>query len=228
MSYPVRPWRGRGGGRRDPFAALDAMQERMSRMFGETLTGFRGRTPMWHPDLDVDETADAWMVEIRLPGVAPDEVTVDVTDRELVVRSRHEESSDSDASAESEIEQAPGASRSRRSSSFLYRLSLPSEVDTEKIDATMDHGLLTITLPKSTQSSSRSISIGRRGKSIEGQVTGQSAGSATADSVRAEGQQGETERAEAAQPSTGVDYTNPAGASQGGTSQAEAPAAGES
>jgi HSP20 family protein len=191
MSYPVRPWRGRGS-RRDPFAALDAMQDRMSRMFGESLTGFRGRTPMWHPDLDVDETADGWVVEIRLPGVAPDEVTVDITDRELVVRSRQEES-DTESSAEAEIEQAPGASRSRRSSSFMYRLTVPSEVETEKIDATMDHGLLTITLPKSSQSRSRSISVSRRGtKSIEGEASG----SATAESVRAEGQQGESERAQ--------------------------------
>ena len=67
MSYPVRPsWRGR----RDPFASLEAMQERFNRMIGDAITGYRGRTPFWHPDIDIDETEDAWTVEVRLPGVA--------------------------------------------------------------------------------------------------------------------------------------------------------------
>jgi HSP20 family protein len=149
MSYPVRPsWRGQGGGRRDPFASLEAMQDRVNRLLGDAITGYRGRTPLWHPDIDVDETGDGWVIEARLPGVAPEEVAVDVSDRELTIRAVHDEAEDE--------------ARARRYADFSYRLTIPSDVDTDAIEATMDHGLLTVRLPRSTTSRTRRISVGQR------------------------------------------------------------------
>jgi HSP20 family protein len=161
MSDPVRPWQARGASRHDPFAALEALQNRLSRTFGYTF-GSGPEQGRWHPDVDLEEDGDGWVVEVRLPGVAPDEVSVDVTDRELYVRSRTNEE-DADVPAES----APATTRSRRFSEFSYRVTLPSEVDPEGIDATMDHGLLTIRLPRATQARSRKIEIGRRSESSQ-------------------------------------------------------------
>jgi HSP20 family protein len=144
MSYPVRP------PRRDPFASLEAMQERFNRMLGDAITGYRGRTPFWHPDVDVDETEDAWTVEVRLPGVAAEEVTIDVNDRELSIKT-------------AKTEETSGRSRY---SDFSYRLTVPPDVDVDAIDATMDHGLLVVRLPRTKTSRSRRISVARR---IEGE-----------------------------------------------------------
>jgi HSP20 family protein len=188
MSYPVRPWRARGVAR-DPFAALESM----NRLFGETLTGYRGRSAAWHSDVEVDEDDEGWVVEVRLPGVAPDEVSVDITDRELHIRSRSEGSDGGDeagaggAAAESgeggeageggegqpAATEAPKTARSRRWGSFSYRLTIPSDVDPDRIDATMDHGLLTVRLPRSTKSRARQINVGRKQQSIEGESTPQ-------------------------------------------------------
>jgi HSP20 family protein len=206
------------------------MQERMSRMFGDVMTVPRGRTPMWHPDIDVDETADGWVIEARLPGVAPDEVSVEITDRELVIRSRHEQAEGDGVGGDDSA--AKATARTRRWSSFLYRLTIPSDVDPSRIDATMDHGLLTITLPRSTESRSRSISVGTRGgQAIEGEAAGQptAAGEAAggeaasgASGEAASGASGEAQQAAAAPTSTqggesvaGTDYTSAAGVSQG-------------
>lgn len=173
MSYPVRgQWRGRGG-RMDPLAPLEAVQERVNRLLGDAFTGYRGRTPMWHPDVDVEESGDGWTIEVRLPGVAPDEVAVDITDRDLWVRSVHEETEPA-AGAEA-TEEAPGRVTARRYADFSYRLTMPADVDAEKIDAAMDHGLLTVRLPRSTTSRTRRVSIGQGGRTIEGKAgfTGQ-------------------------------------------------------
>jgi HSP20 family protein len=143
MSYPVRPSR---RGRRDPFASLEAMQERFNRMIGDAITGYRGRTPFWHPDIDIDETEDAWTVEVRLPGVAAEEVAIDVNDRELSIKT-------------TKTEESSGRSRY---SDFSYRLTVPSDVDVDAIDATMDHGLLVVRLPRTKTSRSRRISVARR------------------------------------------------------------------
>jgi HSP20 family protein len=208
MSYPVRPWRGRGMARFDPYGAFDAMQERFNRMFGDALTGYRGRTPMWHPDVDIDETDDGWAVEVRLPGVAPDEVSIELNDRELIIKSRHEESEETGpeeaaqyaegqagerpagagqvgegavgegTAAQGTAAQGPaaerrGTSRSQRLMTFSYRLTIPSDVDLDKIDATMDHGLLTVNLPRSTGQTGRRIAVGSSGRAIEGEATEQ-------------------------------------------------------
>jgi HSP20 family protein len=117
-------------------------------------------------DIDVEESGDGWLVEVRLPGVAPDEVTIDVHDRELQIRARHEEGDQPPAS-----EEAPMTRRSRRFADFSYRLSIPSDVDTDAIEATMDHGLLTIKLPRSAASKPRRVEIGRRQQPIEGTAT---------------------------------------------------------
>jgi HSP20 family protein len=116
------------------------------------------------PDIDVEESGDAWLVEVRLPGVAPDEVTIDVHDRELQIRARHEEGDQQPPAAE----QAPMTRRSRRLADFSYRLTIPSDVDSDGIEATMDHGLLAIRLPRAAQSRSRRIEIGRRQPEVGG------------------------------------------------------------
>jgi len=78
--------------------------------------------------VDVESGENGWTVVVQLPGVAAEELTIDVEARELSVRTHTEE--------------GPGG--------FDYRLALPAEVDTEHVDATMDHGLLTIRLPRAS------------------------------------------------------------------------------
>jgi HSP20 family protein len=167
MSYPVRRRSTAPPAiRRDPFAALEAVQERLNRLFGDAFTGYRGRTPFWHPDVDVSEADDGWLVEVRLPGVAPEEVAVEITDRELHVRARE---------AEVEIEPTGngGGERqhpskfARRVADFAYRLTVPADVDTDRIEATMDHGLLSVHLPRSKADRSRRINVGRSPGTID-------------------------------------------------------------
>ena len=66
-------------------------------------------------------------------------------------------------------ETAPRSAVARRYADFSYRLTLPPDADPDSVDATMDHGLLTITVPRSRSTGSRRVSIGRR--TIEGQPT---------------------------------------------------------
>lgn len=178
MSYPVRQPPASPAVRRDPFAALEAVQERVNRLLGDAFTGYRGRTPLWHPDIEVTEHDDGWLVEVRLPGVAPEEVLVDVTDRELQIRARHEETekgreASGGASGEGSGDRSGEAPQplsrfARRMADFSYRLAVPADVDTEAIGATMDHGLLQVRLPHSTADRSRRITVGRPGGTIEG------------------------------------------------------------
>ena len=146
MSYPSLP-----GRNWDPFGELQALRSELARLVG----GARGS---FTSGIDMEQTDDGWVVTAALPGVAPEEVAVEVDGRELCIRARSE--------AEVNEEQGIGATGSRQRS-FEYRLALPSDVDPDQVDATMDHGLLTVHLPRTTRPPRRTITIGRRGAQFE-------------------------------------------------------------
>jgi HSP20 family protein len=143
MSYPRRSTHGW-----DPFSELQALRAELGRMVGSALVGGPGSTA----DVDIDRTESGWTVTARLPGVAPEEVVVDFEERELFIRARSE--------AEVNEQQVGEATGSRRRS-FEYRVAIAGDVDPDGIDATMDHGLLTVRLPRVARSQRRQIAVAR-------------------------------------------------------------------
>ncbi len=162
MSYPVR----RPGW--DPLADLEALRAEMGRLLGGMLgqggpgTGAEQR---WSRDVEVDEGSDAWTVTARLAGFASDEVTVELDGDRLRIRGTT----------------GGDEEGSRRRTAVDYRLTVPSDVDGDRVDATMDHGLLRITLPRRTRASARQIKV-QQSKAITDQPRG-SAGDRAAGSA---------------------------------------------
>jgi len=134
MSYPV--WRSNRGGGWDAFGELQALRSELGRLMGSALVGGRS-------DVDLDTDENGWVVTARLPGVAPDEVVVEVDDREVNIREQPQEDAGD------------------RRPSFQYRIALPAETDPDKVDAVMDHGLLVVRLPRAARTARRTIAVGR-------------------------------------------------------------------
>jgi HSP20 family protein len=104
------------------------------------------------PPLDVRETDDAYVVEVDLPGIDPDQTEVLVEGRTVTVRGRVEE--------ESEQERGNYLVRERRQGSFLRAVALPGMIDVDHVTTRYQDGQLMITLPKSSASRARRIAIG--------------------------------------------------------------------
>ncbi|MFU8870985.1 Hsp20/alpha crystallin family protein [Micromonospora sp. SL4-19] len=138
-----RGWRGRQQGW-DPMGELHSLRSELSR-----LVGLRAGPP----EVELNEVADGWEAVVRLPGVAPEEVAVELDDTELCVRAR----SEAEVNADQGI---PGGFETR---GFEYRVDLPSRVDRDGIDAVMDHGLLRVRLPRAARPAPRTITVGRTG-----------------------------------------------------------------
>lgn len=133
----------------DPTGEMTQLRSEMLRM----LSALSGTTTDggWTNDVEMTETDEGWLVTARLPGIAPEEVAVEIEDRDLCIRAR--------AEADEESEEM----RQIQKSAFNYRMTLPTDVDQDRVDATMDHGLLRVHLPRSAQSRRREITIGRPG-----------------------------------------------------------------
>ncbi|MCG5462732.1 Hsp20/alpha crystallin family protein [Micromonospora sp. NPDC053740] len=139
-----RGWRGSRQQGWDPMGELQSLRSELSRLVGGRGGG---------SDVELTETSDGWEVVVRLPGVAPEEVAVELDDRELCVRAR----SEAEVNADQGI---PGGFETR---GFEYRVTLPARVDPDTIDAVMDHGLLRVRLPRATRPAPRTITVGRTG-----------------------------------------------------------------
>lgn len=106
------------------------------------------------PRLDMSETDTAVEVQTDLPGIKPEEVTVELQDNCLVITAEHRE----------EAEQKPENGRKfhrieRRQGRFSRSVWLPCPVDEAGIEAKLSDGVLTVTMPKSKQARRRRIAI---------------------------------------------------------------------
>ncbi len=145
MTLPVRS-RPRAVAGWDPFRELDELTQRVNSLWEAGLTGgLQG----WAPLADVEETEDGYSVEIELPGVKRDDIDIQLSDRQLTV------------SGEIKEKERTGIlrRRTRRVGEFHYSVTLPAEVDAEKVSAHLDEGVLTVRVPKPEQAKPRRIEI---------------------------------------------------------------------
>jgi HSP20 family protein len=153
---PARWPAGSQPGRWDPFAEFADLHERMGRLLQEAF-GAPGSGPWslplpgggWRPAADVEETADAYLVEIDLPGVKRPDVSVELSPGELVVTGELKET------------ERVGwlRTRTRRTGRFDYRVSLPADIDADQVSADLSDGVLTVRVPKTERSRRRRIAI---------------------------------------------------------------------
>lgn len=145
MTLPVRS-RPRAVAGWDPFRELDELAERVNSLWEANVNGgLQG----WAPLADVEETDDAYVVEIDLPGVKRDDVDIELGDRQLTV------------SGEVKDKERSGIlrRRARRTGQFHYSVTLPADVDADKVGAHLDDGVLTVRVPKPEQTKPRRIQI---------------------------------------------------------------------
>ncbi|WP_041939014.1 MULTISPECIES: Hsp20/alpha crystallin family protein [Frankia] len=139
-------------GRWDPFREIEEAWSRMGSLLGD-VAGGSGR-PLGvlagaALPVDIEETDDAYVVELELPGVRREDVSIDLRDDELHVTGEIGERERTGVVRR----------RSRRVGRFEHRIALPGEVDIEGVSANLADGILTVTLPKARRSRPRHIEI---------------------------------------------------------------------
>jgi HSP20 family protein len=141
-------------GRWDPLGEFEQITERMQRMLDRTFGGASWPSQLleregWSPIADVEEQDDAYVVNVELPGVKREDITIELVGNELTI------------SGEMKEEARKGVVRKqmRRFGRFDYRLTLPDQLDPEKVDAKLKDGVLTVRVPKAEKAQRRQIEI---------------------------------------------------------------------
>src|SRR5215218_8467658 len=119
----------------DPTREVDSLQSEVNRLF-DTFFGGRpasGALRRWVPPMDLVETDDHLVLRADLPGLDVDDVNIEVKDGVLTVSG----------------ERTDGFYRVERAfGGFSRSMSLPQDVDAERIDASFDKGVLEVRIPK--------------------------------------------------------------------------------
>jgi HSP20 family protein len=139
----------------NPFREMAAMQTAMDRLFEDAWRGNWPQTGRWPsfdtPALDVHENDTAYTVTTPLPGVDPQKINVRLQNGVLTISGEFEETK--------KDENAKPVIQERYYGSFSRSITLPQSVDSDKVEATYDNGILTLNLPKSPEAQPKQISI---------------------------------------------------------------------
>ena len=138
----------------DPFRELAAMQDRMTRLFGDAYlrdedTGFRGN---WTPAVDIFETDGHDLVlKAELPGINREDIEVTVENSTLVLKGQKK--------FEAEVKEENYRRVERAYGTFHRSFTLPNTVDASKVSAAYNNGVLTVTLPFREEAKPRTINV---------------------------------------------------------------------
>jgi HSP20 family protein len=100
--------------------------------------------------LDITEAENDFVVTASLPGIKPEDVQTTILGDTLAIR------------GESKVEEENGHNwllRERRFGSFQRSVSLGTPINADKATAQFEHGVLTLTLPKSEQARPKQIKL---------------------------------------------------------------------
>ncbi len=126
---------------------------RFGREFDDLFDGFRSseETVAFNPAVDIVEEAERFLIKADLPGVKQEEIAINVKDGSLILSGKREE--------EREEKQEKSYYCERSHGSFHRSFKLGDTVDTDKIEAKYDSGVLTVLLPKKEETKPRQIEV---------------------------------------------------------------------
>jgi HSP20 family protein len=120
------------------------------------------------PAMDIEETESGFKLSIDVPGVNPDDISIEVEDGYLTIQGERHIAEKSDEVSWRRVERSHGE--------FLRRFRLPKGVDQERIEADHVHGVLNINLPKVEKKAAKRILIGHSGSEPTADSTESEAG----------------------------------------------------
>jgi HSP20 family protein len=125
------------------------MTSNLVRENNETATNRRGSEQSITPAATVSENADAYMLELEMPGVSKDGLEISVENNELSIVGRRS----------TPVVNGTLVHRESRPHNYRRLFEIDPSIDSGKIVARMNQGVVTVTLPKAEQVKPRRIAV---------------------------------------------------------------------
>ena len=134
------------------YRPMNVVDQLFNSFFDSPLAPIMGDSAMTKlPLVDVQETADAYVVEAELPGFDEKQIEVHMEGGKLTIETAREE--------KKEEKDNNYLIRERRNVSFSRSFTLPENADTEAVSASFKNGVLSLEVKKRTGNARRQIAI---------------------------------------------------------------------
>jgi len=110
-----------------------------------------GHHELWQPHTDISETDAAYVVEVDLPGITIQDISVQIEGTTVVIAGKRQSTPSGSMHQHPRIERPCGT--------FQRAFTLPTAVQRDEVQATYANGVLTITVPKADAARPRQITV---------------------------------------------------------------------
>lgn len=136
----------------DVFADFDQLRREMSRLLESPARSENGRLGSGvFPPMNVTQDADNFYVRAEVPGIKASELSISAVKNRLSIAGKRE--------IQNENERVSYHRQERPEGSFNRTLTLPSDLDVDRVEARYADGILTLKLPKAEAAKPRLISV---------------------------------------------------------------------
>lgn len=129
------------------------LETEIDRLFEAALTSFADPAASSRFPIDLFEDKDNVYVRAELPGVNRDDINVEMVEDYLTVSASRKTKTDA-ATTETD-----GQTATEQSFSLSRSVNIPEDVQADKVSASYENGVLTVTLPKREETKPRKITV---------------------------------------------------------------------
>lgn len=145
--------------RQQPWSLMQQLHNELEHMFDSRLPRYAfasngtdsAVSADWMPAVDVKEEEGRFVVRADLPGVNPEEINITTENGTLTLSGARETRTEKEEDGYRKLERVSGR--------FYRRFSLPDTANVEAIEATSNHGVLEISIPKQPEVQPRRINV---------------------------------------------------------------------
>ena len=142
----MTPWR--------PLIELEDMERRFEDIFGRSWPSLWSRLPegkAWLPSIDVFEKDGNFVLKAELPGMKEEDIDVSVDGDMLNIKGEKK--------TESEVKEEDYYQSERTYGSFFRAIPIPSTIDSSKITAEYEDGVLQVMMPKMAGAKPKKVAV---------------------------------------------------------------------
>jgi HSP20 family protein len=139
----------------DPFRDMVTLREKMNRLFEDSLAN-KGEdkdfmASNWAPAVDIYETGNELVLTAEVPGIEEKDIEIKIEDNTLTLKGERKFEKETKEENFHRIERSYG--------SFFRAFALPNSIDTDRIQAEYENGVLKIVMPKRQELKPKTVKI---------------------------------------------------------------------
>lgn len=136
-----------------PLRDFVSLRDAMDKAFEETFLPPKvlGEGNGWAMPVDLFETPEHFTLKAMLPGIPAEKIDIEATAAQVTIKGEHEE--------KTKVTEGSRVREELRYGKYERTVTLPTEIDPDKVDAVFADGLLTLTLPKSEVVKPKTVKI---------------------------------------------------------------------